>query len=158
MTGKCEMRFGFLLLGSIAIMNAKAETADTIFLNGNIYTVNEKQPHAEAVAVKNQRILSVGSNREAEQFRGNKTKVVDLAGKTVVPGLTDSHCHIFGIGERELTLNLEGANTLEDFIEKVREGRENGSPAAAGSRLFGSRPNFPRAPISTKSLRTILCF
>lgn len=121
MTGKCEMRFGFLLLGSIAIMNARAETADTIFLNGNIYTVNEKQPRAEAVAVKNQRILSVGSNREAEQFRGNKTKVVDLAGKTVVPGLTDSHCHIFGIGERELTLNLEGANTLEDFIEKVRE-------------------------------------
>jgi hypothetical protein len=46
---------------------------------------------------------------------------VDLGGKTVVPGLTDSHCHIFGIGERELTLNLEGTNTLDDFLAKVKE-------------------------------------
>ncbi len=47
--------------------------------------------------------------------------VVDLHGHTVVPGLTDSHCHIFGIGERELTLNLEGTNTLEDFLAKISE-------------------------------------
>jgi hypothetical protein len=48
-------------------------------------------------------------------------RTIDLAGKTLVPGLTDSHCHIFGIGQRELTLNLEGTNTLEDFLAKVKE-------------------------------------
>ena len=47
-------------------------------------------------------------------------RTIDLGGKTVVPGLTDSHCHIFGIGERELTLNLEGTNTLEDFLNLER--------------------------------------
>src|SRR5207253_9613279 len=53
--------------------------------------------------------------------RGDKTRIVDLAGKTVTPGFTDSHCHIFGIGEREMTLNLEGTNTREDFLAKVKE-------------------------------------
>jgi predicted amidohydrolase YtcJ len=92
---------------------------DLIFVNGNIYTVNEHQPHAEAVAVENGRIAFAGSNDDAKKFHA--AQVVDLHGKTVVPGLTDSHCHIFGIGEREMRLNLEGTNTLEDFIAKVRE-------------------------------------
>jgi predicted amidohydrolase YtcJ len=105
-----------LLMASIA---SAAETADTIFINGNVYTVNEKQPRAEAIAVSRDRIIFVGSNDEAKKFQSKK--VVDLAGKTVVPGLTDSHCHIFGIGEREMRLNLEGTNTLEDFFAKVKE-------------------------------------
>ena len=47
--------------------------------------------------------------------------MVDLAGKTVVPGLTDAHCHIFGIGAREMNLNLEGTETLEAFLARVKE-------------------------------------
>jgi len=92
---------------------------DLIFVNGNVYTVNERQPHAEAVAVKNERIAFVGSNDDAKKFHA--ARVVDLAGKTVVPGLTDSHCHIFGIGEREMNLNLEGTNSLDEFLAKVKE-------------------------------------
>src|SRR5438445_13812251 len=102
-------------------ITAGAETAETIFINGNIYTVNETQPRAEAIAVHRGRIIFVGSNADAEKFRGDKTRIVDLAGKTVTPGFTDSHCHIFGIGERETTLNLEGTNTREDFLAKVKE-------------------------------------
>jgi predicted amidohydrolase YtcJ len=102
-------------------ITAVAETAETIFINGNIYTVNEKEPHAEAIAVKGDRIIFVGANADAEKLRGDKTRIVDLAGKTVMPGFTDSHCHIFGIGEREMTLNLEGTNTREDFLAKVKE-------------------------------------
>src|SRR6478672_6025226 len=65
-------------------------------------------------------LLLMGSiASEAKKFQTKK--VVDLAGKTVVPGLTDSHCHIFGIGEREMRLNLEGTNTVEDFFAKVKE-------------------------------------
>jgi hypothetical protein len=102
-------------------MLVRAETADTIFLNGNIYTVNEKQPRAEAIATKTDRIAFVGSNREAEKFRGDKTRVIDLEGDTVTPGLTDSHCHIFGIGEREMNLNLEGTRSLDEFLARVKE-------------------------------------
>ena len=98
-----------------------AKTAETVFINGNIYTGNERAPHAEAIAMKAGRIVFVGSNADAKSFQKDTTRVVDLAGKAVVPGLTDSHCHIFGIGEREMNLNLEGANTLEDFLARVKE-------------------------------------
>jgi predicted amidohydrolase YtcJ len=96
-----------------------AEDVDLLLINGNVYTVNEKQAHAEAIAIRKDRIVFVGSNEDAKKFHAART--VDLASKTVVPGLTDSHCHIFGIGERELTLNLEGTNTLADFLAKVGE-------------------------------------
>jgi len=100
---------------------AQSEQAETVFVNGNIYTMNERQPRAEAIAVKDDRIVFVGSNADAKKYQSPETKAVDLAGKTVVPGLTDSHCHIFGIGEREMNLNLEGANTLEGFLARVKE-------------------------------------
>lgn len=97
---------------------AERRRVDLLLINGNVYTVNEKQPRAQAIAVKKDRIVFVGSNEEARKFHAAHT--VDLGGKIVLPGLTDSHCHIFGIGERELTLNLEGTNTLEDFLAKVK--------------------------------------
>jgi len=99
----------------------RAQDIDLIVVNGNIYTVNQKQPHAEALAVKDRRIAFVGSTADVEKLRGVNTRVIDLGGKTVVPGLTDSHCHIFGIGEREMRLNLERTHSLQDFLAKVRE-------------------------------------
>src|SRR5213082_2930549 len=115
------MRAVTAILLFVSGITAGAETVETIFINGNIYTVNDKQPFAQAIAVKGDRIIFVGANADAEQFRGDKTRIVDLAGKTVTPGFTDSHCHIFGIGEREMTFNLEGTNTREDFLAKVKE-------------------------------------
>src|SRR5438874_3036836 len=109
----------FVLLGIVPALFA-AEPAQIVFINGKIETVNERQDHAEAVAVRGDRIVFVGSNEDAKKFQTPGARTVDLAGKTVVPGLTDSHCHIFGIGERELTLNLEGTTTLEDFLAKVK--------------------------------------
>src|ERR1041385_1785554 len=98
-----------------------ADQTQTVFINGNVETVNERQEHAEAIAVRGDRIVFVGSNEDAKKFQTPGARTVDLGGKLVVPGMTDSHCHIFGIGERELTLNLEGTNTLEDFLAKVKE-------------------------------------
>lgn len=98
-----------------------ADPAQTLFTHGNIYTLDERQPRAEAIGVTGDRIVFVGSNTEAQRLRGGQTRVVDLAGKTVVPGLTDSHCHIFGIGEREMLLNLEGTDTSAAFLAKVKE-------------------------------------
>ena len=99
---------------------SRAEDVDLIFVNGNIYTVNERQPHAEAIAVKKDRIAFVGSTEDTKKLVSDKTRIVDLRGRTVVPGMTDSHCHIFGIGEREMNLNLEGTNSREDFLAQVK--------------------------------------
>ena len=106
------------MFGGPVLQMRAAEDVDLLLFNGNVYTVNEKLPKAEAIAVKKDRIVFVGSNDDARKFRA--PRAIDLHGYTVVPGLTDSHCHIFGIGERELTLNLEGTNTLEDFLAKVK--------------------------------------
>jgi predicted amidohydrolase YtcJ len=100
---------------------SRAQDVDLIFVNGNIYTVSEKQPQAEAIAVKKDRIAFVGSSEAAKKLASDKTRIIDLRGHTLVPGMTDSHCHIFGIGEREMNLNLEGTRTLEDFLAKVKD-------------------------------------
>ena len=99
---------------------AKVEPADIVFRNGNFYTVNERQPRAQSVAVKGDRIVFVGSDDEARKYQGKGTRVVDLHGHTVVPGMTDSHYHLAGVGHREMTLNLEGTTSLEDFLAKVK--------------------------------------
>jgi predicted amidohydrolase YtcJ len=105
-----------------------AEQADTVFINGNVYTVNERQPRAEAIAVKGSKIIFVGSTKQAKPYQGKNTRVVDLKGGTVVPGLTDSHYHLSGVGAREITLNLEGIGGLEEFLAKVKERVDRAKP------------------------------
>jgi hypothetical protein len=113
-----------LVLVLVLALRARSETpqpADTIFVNGNIYTVNAAAPHAAAIAIKSERILFVGSNEEAKKYSGPTTRTIDLAGKTVVPGLTDSHYHILGVGERLTHLNLEDATSREILLNKVKQ-------------------------------------
>lgn len=107
---------------------AQAAKADTLFINANIYTVNTRQPRAQAIAVKGDRIIYVGSVASARRFQTQDTKVVDLQGLTVVPGLTDSHYHLSGVGYREMNLNLEGTNTLNAFLAKVKERVDQAKP------------------------------
>lgn len=100
---------------------AQVPPADLLFKNGNIYTVNDARPKAEAVAIQADRIVFVGSNGEAQKYVARNTRVIDLGGRTMVPGMTDAHHHLSGVGFREMTLNLEGINNLEDFLVKVKE-------------------------------------
>src|SRR5713226_2307105 len=109
-----------ILLLSVSPANTKVDPADLVFTNGNIYTANEKQPRAEAVAVKGDRIVFVGSNAAAKKYEGATTRVVDLHGNTMLPGMTDAHYHFIGVGQREMNLNLEGLTNLEDFLAKVK--------------------------------------
>jgi hypothetical protein len=93
-----------------------------VIRNGTIYTGNPQQPKAEAVAVNGGKIVFVGSSNDAAAYVGSNTKVIDLRGNTAVPGFTDSHYHLSGVGARERNLNLESTkNTnLEDFLTKVQ--------------------------------------
>ena len=118
-----------LLLGlAPSAQNSQKSAADLVFINGNIHTVNEKQPHAEAVAVKGDRIMFVGSNAAAKKFEDASTRVVDLHGATMVPGMTDAHYHFIGVGQREMNLNLEGITNLEDFLAKVKTRVDQAKP------------------------------
>jgi predicted amidohydrolase YtcJ len=83
-----------------------AETADTIYLNGTILTINDTLPTAEAVAVKDGKILAVGPEVEVLKTVGESTKKINLAGKTMLPGFVDSHGHTYIIGLQATTANL----------------------------------------------------
>lgn len=108
-----------LLVGLVPLQQS-GTPADIVFRNGNVYTVDDKQPRAEAIAVAKDRIVFVGSNADAQRFVGPQTRVVDLKGSTVLPGFADAHQHLSGVGMREMTLNLEGTTSLEDFLAKVK--------------------------------------
>lgn len=124
------MRIAIVLLSILlpAFPFTAAETADLVFKNGNIYTANDARPRAEAVAVKGERIIFVGSNADAQRFIGKNTRVIDLKGQTLLPGFTDSHQHLAGVGAREMTLNLEGIENLKDFLAAVKARVDQAKP------------------------------
>ena len=68
-------------------------SANLVLHNGKIITVDPKESRAEGVAVKFGRILAVGSTKDVKSYSDSKTKLIDLKGKTVLPGLIESHCH-----------------------------------------------------------------
>jgi predicted amidohydrolase YtcJ len=118
---------GVLFL-SFAPKTLPADPADLVFKNGNVYTVNDRDPLAQAIAVKADRIVYVGSDSGAQKFEGPNTRVIDLHGNTALPGLVDAHQHLSGVGFREMTLNLEGTTSLEDFLAKVKARVDQAKP------------------------------
>lgn len=83
--------FVFVLTTAPVSSSTTAEIADCVYINGNIYTVEEDQPCAAALAVKGQQMIYVGSNKKAMDYIGNNTKVIDLKGKTLIIDLMEGH-------------------------------------------------------------------
>jgi len=85
---------------------AAAQVADSIYQGGPILTINDAQPIAEAVAVMDGRIIAVGAKDEVLKSKGDNTKLINLGGKTMLPGFVDSHGHTYLIGLQASTANL----------------------------------------------------
>lgn len=94
--------------------------ADLVLFNGNIYTLNETQPKAEALAVADGKIVYVGNNVNANQWVADTTSIVDLEGKTLTPGFIEGHGHLMGIGENLLNLDLLETKSYNEIIELVK--------------------------------------
>ena len=116
------------LLLSVTPFQTRVQPADLVFKNGNVYTANDRTPKAQAIAVKGDRIVFVGTNVAAQRYVGSATRVIDLQGKTVLPGFVDAHQHLSGVGFREMTLNLEGITSLADFLAKVKARVDQAKP------------------------------
>jgi predicted amidohydrolase YtcJ len=99
---------------------AKAPPADTVIWGGPIYTAVDATPKAEAVAVRKGRIAYVGDRAGAKALVGPNTNVVDLHGAALFPGFTDAHAHLREIGDRELTLNLEGSKSAAEAMARLK--------------------------------------
>lgn len=116
---------GLLLAGLLPTTSSRGrlaaqDPADLVLRGGTVYTESDRAPTAEAVAVAGDTIAFVGSNAGVARFVGPRTRVVDLRGLVVLPGLTDSHYHLLGVGERELTLNLEGTRSLSELVDRLK--------------------------------------
>jgi predicted amidohydrolase YtcJ len=101
--------------------SAFAQTADFVARNGVIWTVDEANPRAQAVASLNGRLIYVGSDSGAEQHIDSATKVIDLDGAFVTPGFYDNHVHFEGTGRLLYGLNLLDVSTEAGFVERIRD-------------------------------------
>jgi len=93
--------------------------ADTVLINGKIYTLNPDQPWAEAVAITDGKFTFVGSSAEVEQYRGERTNVIDLGGKMAMPGLYDSHVHSIYGGLKQFECVFPFSATPDDIAQVV---------------------------------------
>jgi len=123
----------FLVVLSLLLLNlvptqTRIQPADIVFKNGTVYTANDRAPKAQAIAVKADRIIFVGTNAAVQKYVGTQTRVIDLHGNTVLPGFTDAHQHLSGVGFREMTLNLEGTTGLNDLLAKVKARVDQAKP------------------------------
>lgn len=97
----------------------QAAPADLILTNARIYTVDDAHPLADALAVRGGRVAFVGDTRGALALRGPQTRVIDLAGRTVIPGMVDAHGHVAGLGTALAIVDLTGASSYDEIIARV---------------------------------------
>ena len=109
----------FLLITLQVIVNEQS-SADLVLVNGKVWTVNQRQPEAEAVACKDGRILDVGASEQIRRMIGPKTRVIDLQGRRVVPGFNDAHVHFHDGGRGLASVQLRDARSPEEFRERIR--------------------------------------
>jgi len=105
--------------------------ADVVYLHANIYTgIRDHlgRQRGEAMAVRGERILEVGSASDIQKRRGPATKVVDLGGNFVMPGFNDAHMHLTDAGLKKLTVDLTGTRSLAEFEDRIRRHLESARP------------------------------
>ncbi len=87
-----------LLLLCVAVAAACAQPADLVLRNGKIVTMSSSLPSAQAIAVRGDRIAALGSDADAKQWIGPRTRVIDLHGMLAIPGFIEGHGHFTGVG------------------------------------------------------------
>ena len=106
-------------LGGALQQQPPAPAADLVVLNATVYTSDVNRPVAEAFAVRGGRIAFVGSTRGALALVGPRTERLDLAGRTVFPGMVDAHAHLLGLGQALRTVDLVGTRSYDEVIARV---------------------------------------
>jgi len=107
------------MLLQLTICGQKKPTADYIIYNANIWTGNEKNIAARAMAVAADTILSIGNMEKGQAFKGTQTKMLNLKDQFVTPGFIDSHVHLMTGGRSLLSVDLRDANSPEEFTKRI---------------------------------------
>jgi predicted amidohydrolase YtcJ len=120
----------YLLVSACTTMERTEENihADLILLNGNILTLEESDPTAEAMAIKGNIILEVGSNDIIKASAGPDTKTIDLKGATVLPSFIEGHGHFLGLGEMQRVVDLTATKNFEEVVTLVAAAARKAAP------------------------------
>ncbi len=120
-----------------------------LIIKGNIITVVNQQPRAEAIGIVGDKIVSVGQAKEVEAKAGPTTKTLDLEGKTILPGFMDSHAHPMGTGKNRLGVDMTDVKSIDEALRKIRE---RATTTAEGDLVFC--PEYNRLQIKEKRFPT----
>ena len=139
----------FCLVGSAHL--CQAQSPDAMFVNGKIWTVDKAQPNAEAVAVQRGRIVAVGSTAEIRKLAGASTRIVDLHGKRMLPGLIDNHTHFMSGGFQLQSVDLRYTKSETEFSGVIK-GRAEKYPKRWITGGDWDHDNWPGGNLPTKEL------
>lgn len=122
------LSYFFLILVIATACGKKIEPADMVIFGGKIYTVNDQEPEVEAVAIKEGIIVAAGAEAEVSKRIGKKTRVINLEGKTMIPGFIEGHGHFMGVGYNALNLDLMDAKSYEEIVQRVADAVSKAQP------------------------------
>ncbi|MEP6732101.1 MAG: amidohydrolase [bacterium] len=111
-----------------AAARAQGNAPTLVLLNGHIVTVDSAKPEAQAVAIRGDRIVAVGTTHDIRLLVRSQTQVIDLEGKLAVPGLIDGHGHYMALGQSKLQLDLTKAHTWDDIVAMVADAAKKAKP------------------------------
>src|SRR5678815_4123644 len=118
----------FFLSCNTASQNSPADTAELVINNAKVYTINKNQPDAEALAVKDGKIIFVGNNADVKKYIGDKTEIIDAKGQFVMPGFIEGHGHIHGLGASLINLNLMNVKNWDEIVAMVADAVKKAKP------------------------------
>jgi predicted amidohydrolase YtcJ len=147
MTFRFTTAFVILLAACSSTPSTPADPADLVLVNGRIVTVDSTRPAAEAIAIKGDKIMALGSTAEIDKFTGPATRRIDLQGKLAIPGLIEGHGHFFGLGQSKMSLNLATVENWDNVVAMVDASTRD---IAAGSWIVGGgwhQEKWNKAPV-----------
>jgi predicted amidohydrolase YtcJ len=109
-----------LCVGIVPVGMAQAVTADLVITNANIHTMDADRSVARSLAVLGNKIISIGTDEETKPLIGTNTRVIDAAGKLVLPGFNDAHVHFIETGAQLSSVDLRDARTPEEFVSRIK--------------------------------------
>ncbi len=121
---------GAAMVASLFACGGGPDAADLVLTNGTVITVDEAIPDAEAVAVRGDRIVAVGTSAEIDAFVGSDTEVVDLDGRVAIPGFIEGHGHYVRLGQAQMILDLTATTGWDEIVEAVEGAVASAEPGA----------------------------
>jgi predicted amidohydrolase YtcJ len=121
--------FWFITVGVLIVgCGSSVEPVDVVLHNGKIITVDELHPEVQALGIRGDQIVVVGTNEEVDAYIGETTEVIDLEGQLAVPGFIESHGHFLGVGNAQMQLRLMDAQNWEEIVAMVAAAVEEAQP------------------------------